>query len=377
MNSPSIKTFHWTNETLAKSEYDEWFATLQEACSKKAIGHCVDTQFSELYTPQPPEPPVNNTAAVLAAHRTELVAFKSKQIKYYLEYDKAAGYLRNTLVYGSKARMEIDKIISTPPPPPPQIVGQPPLPPIPWTPDLAFKAAMRHLKTNYAPQDATDGATIRLKMQILTDESEGGFASYAEQFSNLHCTLLRANQIPSEEDCLEWVMKGLRNKEIKSTLSASTLFQNGGRPTFFEVFKFVRDYLKRLGDELDPYKTTKGGANEKPMVAAPASIAKEKSRCSRCWNTGHSWDKCFAKSCRECGTTLEKDTTICPNHKAHKDPKTRWVPSGLKRKADEKNDEVTKRKKTAEDSDLVKEAKINLKASYEALRVTKKTEKKG
>jgi hypothetical protein len=61
-------------------------------------------------------------------------------------------------------------------------------------------------------------------------------------------------------------------EHINNTLAVATMFHNGGRPSFQEVFEFIRDYLKQLGDELDPYKSAKARANEKPLVAVTACI---------------------------------------------------------------------------------------------------------
>ncbi len=51
-----------------------------------------------------------------------------------------------------------------------------------WTPDHQFQAAMTKLRDSYAPQNETDTTTLRRQLQELSDEVEGGFHEYANQF---------------------------------------------------------------------------------------------------------------------------------------------------------------------------------------------------
>ena len=69
---------------------------------------------------------------------------------------------------------------------------------------------------------------------------------------------------------------------VKSQLAASALYQGGGEPSFHTIFKFVQDFLKRLSDDLDPYKSAKPGATDKPLVATQATTKTNKQTCDIC-----------------------------------------------------------------------------------------------
>jgi len=161
-----------------------------------------------------------------------------------VDYEKAVADYRSTLVYGAKARMEIDAILAKKPTPSLDDQGQP-IPYYEWTTVDAFKSAMKYLKDTYAPSDATDVATLKQKIAELNDEVCGGFASYAEQFTTLHCALVRANQEPDDKACTAWVLKGIRNQEVARSVIC-TLFKPedpNHEPTFHEIFMFVETFL--------------------------------------------------------------------------------------------------------------------------------------
>jgi hypothetical protein len=371
----TTKKYHWSSHIDARDEYDEWRASLLEQASTNGIGHCIRTQFHEHPKPQLPSPPVSNTDAELASYRLETKSYEKNLQRYYDDYAKAVGLLTSSLDYACKARVEIDAIINEPPPVIVPLPGQQALPPLSWEIDDAFKTALLHLETHYAPQDATDGAAIRLKMQALSDETEGGFAKYAEAFVNNHNALIRAKQPPSTEDLLEWVIAGLKNTTVLQVVTSSALFQHKNKPTFEQVFVFVQDWLKRMGDANDPYKSARGAANQKAHVAFQASLKGKQRPCTRCWGTGHWWDHCNAKTCNECNATLIDKVSLCPNRDKHQDPKTRWEPPSFnKRKAEEQIESTPKRKK-GEESEATKVAKAQMKESYKALKASRKADK--
>jgi len=134
-----------------------------------------------------------------------MVDYERAVADYRSKFLQATGFLKSTLVYGSKARMEIDAILAKKPSPPLDDQGQP-NPSFEWTTVDAFKAAMKCLKDTYAPSDATDVATLKQRIAELSDEVCGGFAAYAEQFTTLHCALVRANQEPDDKACTAWVL---------------------------------------------------------------------------------------------------------------------------------------------------------------------------
>jgi hypothetical protein len=235
----------------------------------------------------------------------------------------------------------------------------------------AFNAAIQYLQANYAPSDATDVASFRQLISELLDNGEGGFKQYAEKFNIYHSALVRAHQEPDAQTCTAWVLKGIQNPQVRSAV-ISTLFENlrppDEEPTFRDIFALVENYLKRMGDEGDPYKAIKIGPNGPTRVTANAaqinSSSQDLKRCTQCWRKGHGWQDCHAGTCSACGKRLQGEE-FCSNWQNHTDPGTRWVPpkfrstddtkkakvgSDLKRKAspegeEEKNPEVLEKLK--------------------------------
>jgi len=342
------KIYKWSSTTDAKLEYDEWYATLSEVCSKEKIGFCVDETFHDLFAPKVPSPAFDSSAASRLAYRKEMVDYEKAVADYRSKFLQATGFLKSTLVYGSKARMEIDAILAKKPSPPLDDQGQP-NPSFEWTTVDAFKSAMKYLKDTYAPSDTTDVATLKQRIAELNDEVCGGFAAYVEQFTTLHCALVRANQEPDDKPCTAWVLKGIRNQEVARSVIVA-LFKPedpNHEPTFREIFKFVETFLKRSGDN-DPYKTVKVNPFGTPKVfAAPGSITsilKPVStlvRCTKCWRRGHSWSKCTALTCSACGKAFD-GSLYCSAWKTHTDDGTRWIPMKWKNQFGE--NETVKRK---------------------------------
>jgi hypothetical protein len=359
-----IKVYKWSSTTDAKVEYDEWFATLTEACSKEKIGFCVDETFADQFIPKTPDPQVDNSAASRLAFRKEKVDYDKAMIEYRNKFLQATGYLKSTLLYGSKARMEIDAILAKKPDPPLNPEGQPD-PNFTWTTIDAFKAAMKYLKDTYAPSDATDVATLKQKIAELNDEVCGGFAPYAEQFTTLHCALVRANQEPDAKACTAWVLKGIRNQEVSRSVICA-LFKPDDpnhEPTFREIFKFVETFLKRSGDN-DPYKTAKTNPFGPARVAANAATRTDLSekRCTKCWRRGHVWSKCLAVTCSVCGRPFD-GAAFCSGWMTHNEMGTKWIPAKFKDDGKRDEKESGKRKTPPEEDPNVLEKVKLLKAA--------------
>jgi hypothetical protein len=89
------KSFSWSFVSEAKQQYDEWYATLAEVCNKEKVGFCIDTNFADFLRPIP-------------AHRKEVTDFESKVTDNRNKYMIAIGFLKSSLTYGTKVRMEVD-----------------------------------------------------------------------------------------------------------------------------------------------------------------------------------------------------------------------------------------------------------------------------
>ena len=89
------------------------------------------------------------------------------------------------LIYPSKARNDIDIAICQRPAEIPQAE---------WTPDKQFQAAMTKLRTSYAPRNETDTTTLRRQLQELSDEIDGGFHEYANQFVRIYTELIKSGE---------------------------------------------------------------------------------------------------------------------------------------------------------------------------------------
>ena len=330
-----VKKFTWSSETVAKEQYDEWLSVLTELCASKGCGQCVDELFTEYFKPIAPIFPGQDASAKRLSKFEQLEAqYQIELQKYQGFYLKALGCLRSTLKYGTKARVEIESVIITPPPVPETVEGQPPIPPVRWTPDLAFKAAMKHLKDNYAPRDAFDATTIRDKLANLNDEEEGSFVKYAEKFTNLYCALVRAGKPPLKSECVSWVNNGIRNATVRIFLATDVFKRDNVEQLFYEdIFDKIRFYLKTLGDDVDPYKTVKSGPRSSAMLSNNRGFKNDSKtdgviRCTRCWRSGHSYRNCIANTCSACGGSIA-GKAYCPAWKSHDDGPMRFVPDHL------------------------------------------------
>lgn len=360
MDSKNIKQFSWSSVTDAKSEYDEWAATLLAACDREKVGFCINDNFAEYFVPISPTPPAANTQQAQNEYRKELQEYRKALVNYRSKFSAASGYLRSSLAWGTKARMEVDAILDNKPPHPLDDQGQP-ITGWEWTPEKAFKAAMKHLKDVYAPSDATDCATLRQKISELNDIEEGGFKTYSERFITYHCALVRAGQEPSPTDCTTWVLQGIQNTTVKGVISALIAAKDPTQalPTFREIFRYIEAYLKSMGDS-DPYKATKITASGTTKVSLNATYGPQSDiRCTRCWRHGHSWKDCTAKSCSACGKPFH-DTKYCIQWESHTDVNTRWAPRHLidgKKKRKRSQDGPGEEKEIEDKSDALQNLK--------------------
>ena len=219
MSSEKLKMFIWSSETEAKEQYFEWMAQLQAECDAEGVGHTLNATFAEQFRPLGPQPPAQNAGLVdIREYQKAMTTYRAETRTWLTNHQKALGYIRKSLLFGSKAHQEMERIVTTAPPPMPNGV------PAPWGPDMALRAVLDHLRNNYAPSDSADITSLRSKLADMTDSK--GFHVYAEDFVRYHTALVQANADPTDIECTEWVKKGITNPTVRSYM-ASNLFPIG------------------------------------------------------------------------------------------------------------------------------------------------------
>jgi hypothetical protein len=120
---------------------------------------------------------------------------------------------------------------------------------------------MTKLRTSYAPRNETDTTTLRRQLQELSDEIDGGFHEYANQFVRIYTELIKSEvpNIVGETELREWVKAGIKNDQMINHLAATICRPDvEAQPTFEQIFAHVRGYLTFLGPDKDPYRVIKG-----------------------------------------------------------------------------------------------------------------------
>ena len=286
---------------------------------------------------------------------------------FYKSFDKTIGILRTSLKYGCKASEEVERNLLTP------TAG---ILPKHWTPDRQLRAALLMLATSYAPSDSTDVSTLRNQLAELNDEMEGGFYTYSESFVKTHVALVKAGHSPTQIELTEWARKGLRNDSIRHYMAMSLFILNQPSPTFEVIFASVRNFLKILGENCDPYMSAKAGPVSKPLVAGAASSKKTivPPRCTRCWRNGHKYPDCH---CYACGGDIVNHL-FCPNWEKHQETGTRWVAPSLLNQKNPKSTLPSGSQSNQDGSTLectdeaIKKARKSLHAMYTARKRQKK-----
>ena len=116
---------------------------------------------------------------------------------------------------------------------------------------------MTKLRTSYAPRNETDTTTLRWQLQVLSDEIDGGFHEYANQFVRIYTELIKSEvpNIVGETELQEWVKAGIKNDQVINHLAATICHPDvKAQPTFEQIFAHVRGYLTFLGADKDPYR---------------------------------------------------------------------------------------------------------------------------
>ena len=372
---PRSKVYNWSSPQDGKAEYDEWLASFKSTCYRKDIGYCVDPTHADLFVPREPIPlagPGN-----VQQNRKERSDYEKALREYRADHATAAGYLQASLEYKSTAWVEVEAILTEKPPAP--LVDGVPQPGWLWTPVDSLKKALKYLKDTYAPNNATDVATLRQQISELTDEK--GFTDFAEKFINLYNALLRAGQPPDESSLREWAMNGIKNPTVKGQIASSSLFalrpEGTPEPTFEQIFKFVRSYIQRMGDS-DPYAQIKSTAKTAFLIKDGTKDDGDKKnkniiRCTKCWLYGHFGKKCTSTHCSICGKPFG-NSPYCLNYKNHKEPGTSWVwPQHLRKK--DKPEGQSDKSDEPEMNEDAKTAQSDINKYKKALRAAQKRKK--
>jgi hypothetical protein len=191
-----IPSFEWNSEEDCKKEFHLFDAALQANLATRQCRFVLDQNIL-INTPIHPGPePV--TAVDLWEWRKLHQTFWIEQKKFYASFDTAIGILQSMLVYPSKARNDIDIALC-------QCLAD--IIEAEWSPGRQFQAAMTKLCDSYAPRNETDTTTLRRQLQELSDEMEGGFHEYANQFICIYTELIKSDvpNIVGDTDLREWV----------------------------------------------------------------------------------------------------------------------------------------------------------------------------
>jgi len=227
--SDKIPTFEWNSEESGKKEFHIFKAALQAHLATRQCQFVLDENAIQINTPLDPGPEPNG-AADLREWRKLQKTFWVEQKKFYGLFDMAIGILQSMLVYPSKARNDIDIALCQRPADIPQEQ---------WTPNQQFQAAMEKLRASYAPRNKTDTTTLRRQLQELSDDIEGGFHEYANQFVRIYTELIKSEvpNIVGETKLREWVKAGFKNDQVINHLAATICHHDvAAQPTFEQIF---------------------------------------------------------------------------------------------------------------------------------------------
>jgi hypothetical protein len=379
--SERIPTFEWNSEEDGKKEYHLFDAALQANLATRQCRFVLDNNAILINTPIHPGPEPTN-AVDLREWRKLYQSFWVEQKKFYGSFDTAIGILQSMLIYPSKARNDIDIAIRQRP----VDINE-----AEWTPDKQFQAAMEKLQGSYAPRNETDTTTLRRQLQELSDEMEGGFHEYANQFIRIYTELIKSEvpNIVGETELREWVKAGIKNDQVLNHLAATICRPDVEiQPTFEQIFAHVRGYLTFLGHDKDPYRIAssshgKISANkvriltpERKGFTPDKSHEKKEIRCTRCWHKGHRWAMCRATKCSVCGNPFPTDAKFCPKWESHTEPGTKWIhPSFYKQQDGQKSAVPGNPAATDEDPQMIA-ARQALKQARKFLKATVKEAKK-
>jgi hypothetical protein len=197
-----IPTIEWNSEESRKKEFHVFEAALQSHLETRQCCFVLDNNAIAINTPINPGP---EPLGIMDAREWRKLnqTFWIEQKKFYASFDTAIGTLQSMLIYPSKARNDIDIALCQHP----TEVAQ-----VEWTPNQQFQAPMTKLQTSYASRKETDTTTLRRQLQELSDEIDGGFHEYTNQFDQIYMELIKSEvpNIVGETELREWVKAGIK-----------------------------------------------------------------------------------------------------------------------------------------------------------------------
>jgi len=248
-----------------------------------------------------------------------------------------------------------------------------------WTPILQLEAGITKLRAVYQRSSVTDIDTVRRQLQNLTDELPGGFADYQREFQRLHAQLIACgvNNAVTADELREWAKRGIKNQTVFNIALSSWLLDNQ-QATYEQIFSRVALWLQQ-SPEHDPYKTVGTASGKTSAHAAnfrqgaggqqrdqggwkgnnrrfgnresPGGKPDTVVMCTRCWRTGHSWDKCRSDNCGACAQDfLLANCPTCPYWRSHANGSHRFNPNRVPVAIRKMEEEIAASKGTKGDS---------------------------
>jgi hypothetical protein len=370
MTSEHIEKFDWSNEHIAKGEYDRFMNQLETLLGNKSVMFVlqesrVKDEFPKLPAPLGP----SATPQEAQQHEKLTILQTSKLHDFRSKCDTAIGILKGCFNYGCKALQDLQTICKVP-----QTVDIPD-PNNPsnsikfaynaanWTSDHKIVACLKHLRDNYSPKDSTDVNQLRRQLSELNDSE--GFYVYVQEFTRILGILESAGQRPDKDTLREWVKAAIDNPVVRTHMCEKYFPLDAPAKEIEEIFKGISHFLKIMGDKHDPYKTARSPIKTLTSSALLSNVnpssptSSDSDLCTRCWGSGHNWRNCNEPICYACNKKIE-GYRICPSASKHDDPRMRFVPKTLRNKRgnellfDSASNDAKKQSATTTQQDLKK-----------------------
>jgi len=320
MSSEIIK-YRWDNEEAAKLQFPKFQHEFIAQLSSQGIAYTLSEATSAMYRPIEPGPEPAEAEDRREWNKSKVI-YHQERAKFMKDFDKALGYMRASFEYATKASADLETALIAPDNVQPQD----------WTPELQFRAAYNKICTAYAPSSSTDVNTLKRELQALNDD--GGFYSYAAEFTRIKLQLSKVQACPTAGELRDMVRKGIRNADIRKVIQRLFPFNALPEelPSQERIFEEIRGYLSFL-DDIDPYKLINTSPNGKPVTQQALNTGlkpnKHPVRCTKCWRANHKYDVCKQDTCSQCNYRFKDTDLFCPHYKTHQERGTDWAPNHL------------------------------------------------
>jgi hypothetical protein len=181
-----------------------------------------------------------------------MLIFWFEQKKFYGSFYKAIGILQSMLIFPSKARNNV--VIALHKWPTDFVQAD-------WTPDWQFQTVTVKVHTLYVPRNETDTTNLRHQLEELSDEIEGGFYEYVNQFVQIYTRLIKSEvlNIIGETELRERAKASINNDQVINHLATTMCHPDVAvQPNFEQIFARIHGCLTFLGTDKDPYRVAKG-----------------------------------------------------------------------------------------------------------------------